>query len=91
MPEVLNEPIIRCSGAGPVFEDMLRCGKMEKGRTAFLCSKIWELFSILLEQRKSEDNYIKKALSYMNAEYVRGITVSDVAEQLGLKLHQGSA
>ena len=84
LPEILNQPVIRCSGVGTVFEDMLRCSKMENGRTAFLCAKVWELFSLLLEQGAAQENYIEKALSVMNAEYANGITVQDVAELLGL-------
>ena len=84
LPEVLSQPVIRCAGVGAVFEDMLRCGKMENGRTAFLCAKIWELFSLLMEQGQGQEDYIKKALSVMNAEYGTGITVKDVADLLGL-------
>lgn len=84
IPDILKQPVIRCVGLGAIFEDMVRCSKMENGKTAFLCAKIWELFSILLEQRKEESDYIKKALSFMNVEYVKGITVKEVAVQLGL-------
>ena len=84
LPEILDQPVIRCAGVGTIFEDMVRCGKMENGRTAFLCAKIWELFSVLLECGKTEEGYIKKALSFINAEYVRDITIKEVAEQLGL-------
>lgn len=84
LPTVLQSPVIRCAGAGSVFEDMIRCGEMENGRSAFLCGKMWELMSILLEQGSTVTDYIKKALNYMNSEYVNGITVQQVAERLNL-------
>ena len=63
---------------------MLRCGKMENGRSAFLCAKIWELFSILLEEGQPSADYVEKALSYINAEYINDITVEQIAAKLGL-------
>ena len=81
---VLEEPVIRCAGAGAVFEDMLRCSKLNNGRSAFLSGKIWELMSVLLEQGEEDSDYVKKALSYMNSEYVHGITVQQIAEKVNL-------
>ena len=84
VPSSLQKAIVHCPRAGVVFEDMLRCGKLENGRSAFLCAKIWELFSILLEEGEMSVGYIEKALHYMNAEYINGITVRQVAEMLNL-------
>lgn len=42
VPEQLLKPIIHCPSAGKIFEEMLQCEKMENGRTAFLCAKLWE-------------------------------------------------
>ena len=84
VPPLLKNAIIHCPEAGSLFEDMLRCGKLENGRSAFLCAKIWELFSILLEEGGTSADYVEKALSYMNAEYINDITVQQIAESLGL-------
>lgn len=84
VPDCLNNPVLHCPMAGRIFEEMLQCQKMENGRTAFLCAKLWELFSLLLEDAKADTDYIDKALSCMNAEYVNGITVREVAEQLNI-------
>lgn len=84
VPAALENAVVHCPEAGIVFEDMLRCGKMENGRSAFLCAKIWELFSILLEEGGPCAGYVEKAISYMNAEYINDITVRQIAERLGL-------
>ena len=84
VPAPLQSAVIHCPGAGKVFEDMLRCGKLENGRSAFLAARIWELFSILLEEGEGTAGYIEKALNYMNSEYINGITVQQVAEMLNL-------
>ena len=84
LPSALYQPVIRYSGAGAVFEDMMRCAKMENGRSAFLSSKLWELMSMLLEKGPPKADYITKALSFMHAEYAGGISVKDVSERLSL-------
>lgn len=84
VPPPLHKAIVHCPGAGKVFEDMLRCGKLENGRSAFLSAKIWELFSILLEEGAVSTGLIEKALNYMNAEYINNITVQQIAEMLNL-------
>ena len=84
LPAAMQEPVIRASGAGGVFDDMLRCWNMENGRSAFLCGKLWELMSILLEKAQPKADYITKAISFIYAEYINGITVKDIAESLSL-------
>ena len=84
VPEQLQKPVVHCPGAGAVFEDMLRCEMLENGKSAFLTAKIWEMISVLLEGGEPEVDYIKKALNYMKAEYVHGITVQQVAERLNM-------
>lgn len=84
LTSVFDQPVIRCHGVGNIFEDMLRCHKMENGRSAFLSSKMWELYAMLLEQGELSNDYIKKALNCMNSEYVNGITVQQVADRLNL-------
>ena len=83
-PPLSDQAVIHCPGVGAVFEDMLRCGKLENGRSAFLTGKIWELLAILQEQGEPIADHIQKALNYMNAEYINGITVQQVAEQVNL-------
>ena len=84
LPQAFNDPVLHISGAGRIFEDMLSCKKMENGKAAFLCSKLWELISLILEGEEPAADYIKKARSIMKAEYVNGITVAQVSEMLGL-------
>jgi len=81
---IADQAVIHCPGAGNIFEDMLRCNKLENGRTAYLTAKIWELFSALLEQGEPAADYVQKALSFMNAEYINGITVQQISDILNL-------
>ncbi len=77
--------VVHCPEAGRIFEDLRRCGEWEGGRTAFLCAKLWELFSLLRERRTSRGDYIDKALSIIHAEYMNDINVQRIAGKLGLE------
>lgn len=81
---LLQKPVIRCPGAGAIFEDMQRCRTLENGRSAFLCSRLWELLSLLQEQGKPAADYIDKALSCMHSEYMTGISIQEIADRLNL-------
>jgi len=84
VPVQLKEPVIHCPAAGVVFEDMLRCDKLENGRSAFLTAKVWELFSILMEGTDADVNQMDLALSCLHSEYANGITIQQVAERLNM-------
>lgn len=83
LPITLTDTIW-CPAAGAVFEDMKKCHDKEGGKTAFLCAKIWELFSLLMDKKREETDYVEKALNYIHTEYINGITVQDVADLLNL-------
>lgn len=85
LPFSLDTAVIKCPGAGRIFNDMLRCSTFENGRSAFLSSKLWELFCLLLEQSDApKSGYVEKALSRMNSEYMNSISISDIARQLNI-------
>ena len=84
IPEVLDEHVISCPNAGIVFNEMLSCGKMESGRSAFLSGCLWKLVSILQERGENRPDYIQKALHYMHSDYANGITVQKIADSIGL-------
>lgn len=84
LPELMNQPVISCAEAGVIFEEMKLCKNYDGGKSAYLCSCIWKLMSLLLEQGKTKNDYVDKALSYIHSEYVNAITVQDVADRLSL-------
>ena len=84
LPKALEKPVIRCAGAGKIFEDMRRCANMQNGKTAFLASRIWELLALILDEGKKENSYIEKALHFIQAEYMTDISVAQLAERLNL-------
>lgn len=84
LPEVFDNPVIRCPGAGEIFEEMRHCAGMESGKSAFLSGCIWKLTALLLEQGKQRIDYVEKALNCMRSEYMNGINIADIADRLNL-------
>ena len=78
------DDVIYCPEAEPIFEKMKKCAESDSSRTAFLCARIWDLFAVLLENRKNEIGYVEKALGCIHSEYSNQITVQDIADRLGL-------
>ena len=74
-----------------VFKEALQCNTMEKGRSAYLSGKLWEMFAYLLEQQSPEIDYVDRAINYMKLEYPNGITVTQIASQLNLNRSYFSA
>ncbi len=81
---VFTEHVMTVAGAGRIFREMKHCAEMSSGRSPYLCAKIWELVSLILDGVESEPDHIDKALNYIHAGYANGITVSSVAERLNL-------
>lgn len=84
LPDILSQPVIKCPGAGKIFEEMIHCKQMENGRSAFLAGCLWRLIAVLLEQGKSTFDYVDKAVHYIHSEYANGITVQEIADHLNL-------
>ena len=84
IPEVFLNPVIFCPDAGAIFNEMITCGQMENGRSAFLTGCLWKLVGILQERGESKPDYIQKALNYMHSDYANGITIQKVADSVGL-------
>ena len=61
-----------------IFEGMKKCRDMNKGKTEFLCSKIWQLISMIYDHQNEIIDYIDKALNIINSEYTSDISVKHV-------------
>lgn len=79
---VTLEPVTECPGAQRIFNAMRSCEKRSGGRTDYLCAQIWKLFAFFNENEKEEADCIDEALSYIQAEYTDGLTVTDLAKRL---------
>lgn len=92
LPQILSSnDVIYAPYLADIFNecvDMKDISEGCRGYEAYLCSKIWELRARLEEGENSSgetvEGYIRSALNIMDSEYLRGITVEEVAERLHL-------
>lgn len=91
LPRVLVQPVISLPAAGEIFSRMRESAAMEAGREAFLCGEIWALLALLLQHSASDgkpesprQDYVNAAKTFMETEYMRGISVAALAAQLNL-------
>ncbi|MBE6761757.1 MAG: AraC family transcriptional regulator [Ruminococcaceae bacterium] len=68
-----------------IFEGMKLSHNYKKGRTEFLLSKIWELFSVLIEEKPQASNSVDTALNLIHSEYMLPITVQQIADRIHLE------
>lgn len=83
-PYKLNMAVIHAPALGDIFTDALRCATMNRGRSAFLASVLWQIFACLLDEEHREYDYIKQAIHCMKLDYANGITVAEIADKLNL-------
>ena len=76
---VLDMPVV-----GSIFTEALQCKEMNRGKSAFLSGKLWELFSCILEEDRSNHDYVHQAIHCMKLEYADGITVAEISRRLNL-------
>ena len=79
------EDVMHIPSAHRVFEDMKKCSALSSGRTEFLCSKIWQLISLIYDHQNETVDYIDKALNIINSEYMSDISVQNIADRIGLE------
>lgn len=83
-PKELFPPVIISPDLGMIFDEMISCGSLENGRSAFLAACLWKIVAVLLEQEKPKEGYVEKALNCMHTEYSQGIGIQEIADRLGL-------
>jgi len=76
--------IIVMPEAAEIFNDMKKCEDYSDGRSAFLSAKLWELFAHILGKKKEDNDYVKAALDYIHAEYMKDIKISEIASKLNI-------
>ena len=87
-PAALERDVIDEPKCGAVFVSALRAREKESGREEFLCQKLWELFALLAEPapcaRIRSEDYVERAKTYLEAAYMRPVSVTALAEQMNL-------
>lgn len=86
----LNKDILYSPSSEYIFKSMLESEKHEVSKEIFLTSRLYELFSILIEEGNTKliNNfpkiYVMKAESYILSNYMHDITVESISKFLGI-------
>ena len=92
LPAALERDVLTLPQAGPLFSCVPGVSQLPAGREAFLCGKIWELLALLAGEEASEaavrqrpaEDYVNIARTYLETEYMRGVSVTELARRLNL-------
>ena len=75
---------IKLPEASEIFNAMKSCEDFSEGRSAYLCSRLWDLFALILGKEQSRNDYVKAALDCIHSEYMTGITIEEIAARLNI-------
>lgn len=87
LPAALKEDVLFFPQAGPLFSAMWECAERKSGRELALCSRIYELLSLLSEDAAPATGalrYVETAKTFIETEYMRNISIADLARQLNI-------
>ena len=85
LPDCLNrEYVVNASRCGSIFSSMLEAGEMEDGRELYLCGKIYQLLARLTEKQQGEEDYVERAKTYLESNYMREISIVELAVHMNL-------
>lgn len=67
-----------------LFLEMMNAYNLESTRTEFLTGKIFEMISVLFEDNRYRNDYVKTVSDYIKSNYMLKIYVEDIAESLNV-------
>ena len=67
-----------------IFENMKASRTMGEGKTEFILGKLWELFALLMAEKKAPPDPVEAAVNMIHAEYMHAITVQNIADRVCL-------
>ena len=88
-PEQLTGDVLSIPGLGNIFSSLMDAQEKSEGRNEFISGKIWELMSLISEAGKPKisrnRSFAEQAKTCIQAKYMTGITVSEIAKMLNLE------
>ncbi|MBQ7012241.1 MAG: AraC family transcriptional regulator [Clostridia bacterium] len=89
IPEQLSGDVLNIPGMGSIFDSIMEAQDKNEGRNEFLSGKIWELMSLISEANKPKisknKSFAEQAKTCIQAKYMTGITVAEIAKTLNLE------
>ena len=89
LPSAMQEDVVSAPGLSTIFLDILNAGNMKNGQAEYLSAKSWEIVSYFSENDKNAvsriEDYAERAKTCIEADYMNGITVTEIAKLLNLE------
>ncbi len=89
MPEQLSSDVLSMPGIGNIFSSIMDAQDRNEGRNEFLAAKVWEIISLISESSKPKipknKTFAEQAKTCIQAKYMTGITVAEIAKMLNLE------
>lgn len=89
IPPVMKNAVIDAKSCEHIFTSIQNMSAVENGREMLICSKIYEIFSVLSHTDNSNNNrtleYVLKAKNYIDTKYADDISISQIAGYLSLE------
>ena len=89
MPSVMYDNVVSAPGLNTIFSDVVNAKNMKNGQAEYLSAKAWEMVSYFCANEKSSVNrvedYAERAKTCIEADYMNGITVTEIAKLLNLE------
>lgn len=82
-PPFKKADVIKCPEAQNIFNSMKKCERHSGTVSSFLCARLWDLFSLLSEEKDTAD-FVEKAIDCIHSEYMTKLTISEIAKRLNL-------
>ncbi|RHT59592.1 AraC family transcriptional regulator [Clostridium sp. AM29-11AC] len=85
LPEcLLQEAVVNASRCGSIFSSMLEAENQTDSRELFLCGKVFQLLAALEEKPAGGEDYVEQARTYLEANYMRDVSIGELAGKLNL-------
>ena len=68
-----------------IFQHMKASHNLHGGKTEFILAQLWELFSLLMEENRTEVDPVSMALNLIHSQYMTPLTVQQMANTVHLE------
>lgn len=87
LPDAFETGVIHSKELKEIFLEILKVNNLTLGKSAFICSCIWKIISVIDNGSSTQKNYsftIHKAIQLIRRHYIQKISVSDIAASLNI-------
>ncbi len=89
MSAIDGRVVMQSAGLHDIFLHIMKAKDIRNGQQEYLSARIWDITACLINEAKHPvsrtDEYVERAKSYIEVNYMNEIGVSDISQMLGLE------